>query len=248
MTATSLTRPLGMLGRMSYLLRLLLPDHPGALGAVATALGNAGIDIASLTVVERTPECAVDDMIVLLPPGGLADRVLTAAHSVAGVVVESLRPYQADGAGVSDDLELVDALTDRPGEAAAVLTELVPGVFHADWAILLEYVAPGDIRVREASVAAPNLGGDDLGVPERISISCPWLPLRQARRLAPEDGEFPPRWQAVSMELAAAPVGSERRAILVGRPGGPVFRSSEVARLAHLAGIAANLSRAAGQP
>jgi len=236
-----------MLGRMSYLLRLLLPDHPGALGAVATALGNAGIDIASLTVVERTSGCAVDDLIVLLPPGGLADRVLTAAQSVPGVVVESLRPYLADGAGVSDDLELVDALADRPGEAAAVLTELVPGVFHADWAILLEYLAPDDIRVREMSVAAPNLGGDDLGVPERVRIACPWLPLRHARRIAPEDGEFPPRWQALSMELAAAPVGTECLAVLVGRPGGPAFRSSEVARLAHLAGIAASMSRAAGR-
>ncbi|EFC83697.1 ACT domain-containing protein [Parafrankia sp. EUN1f] len=235
-----------MLSRMSYLLRLLLPDHPGALGAVATALGAAGIDIVSLSVVEHTPAGAVDDMIVLLPPGGLADRVFTAAQSVPGVTVEALRPFLADGAGIGDDLELVDALTERPSEAAAVLTELVSGVFNADWALLLEHLAPGDVRVREASVGAPNLGGDDLGVPERVRISLPWLPLEKARRIAPNDGEFPARWEAVSMELAAAPVGHDQLVLLVGRPGGPAFRGSEIARLAHLAGIAASLARTNG--
>ena len=35
---------------MSYLLRLVVPDRPGILGAVATALGTAGIDIVSVDV------------------------------------------------------------------------------------------------------------------------------------------------------------------------------------------------------
>ena len=38
---------------MSYLLRLVVPDRPGILGAVATALGDAGVDIVSLDVLER---------------------------------------------------------------------------------------------------------------------------------------------------------------------------------------------------
>lgn len=63
------------------------------LGAVATALGRAGADILSLDVVERGPDGAVDDLLVTLPPGGLADTLITTAQSVPGVVVESLRPY-----------------------------------------------------------------------------------------------------------------------------------------------------------
>jgi hypothetical protein len=43
-------------------------------------------------------------------------------------------------------------------------------------------------------------------------------------------------------ELVAAPVGSPHRAVLVGRPGGPRFRASEVLRLTHLAGIAATVA------
>lgn len=227
---------------MSYLLRLLLPDRPGALGAVATALGRAGIDIVSLAVVERSPAGAVDDLVVALPPGGLADSVLTAAHSVPGVRVESLRPYLAPGAGVSDDLELVDALTDRPQEAPGLLTDLVPGVFHADWAMLLEQAGPGDVRIREASVGAPEFGADDYSSPPRSAGPLPWMPLAGPRVIDVSEG-FPPRWAERGMCLAAAPVGRPSLAILVGRPGGPKFRSSEVARLAHLAGITASLGR-----
>ena len=38
---------------MSFLIRVQLPDKPGALGAVATALGGIGADILSVDVVER---------------------------------------------------------------------------------------------------------------------------------------------------------------------------------------------------
>ncbi len=231
-----------MLGYMSYLLRLLLPDRPGALGAVATALGKAGIDIVSLDVVERGPNGAVDDLVVALPQNGLADTVLTAAQSVPGVRVESVRPYLAGGAGIQHDLDLVQALTARPDEAFAILTEFVGGVFHADWAVLLERVAPEDLRVVETSVGAPDLGGDELAVPERVRSALLWIPLDRAQRLDRDAGWFPPRWAALGMELAVAPVGPDR-AVLVGRPGGPRFRASEVQRLAYLADIAATIVR-----
>ena len=37
--------------------------------------------------------------------------------------------------------------------------------------------------------------------------------------------------------LAAAPFGQDSRVLVVGRPGGPAFRPSELARLTHLTGI-----------
>ena len=55
---------------------------------------------------------------------------------------------------------------------------------------------------------------------------------------------IPDRWSMLGMEMAAAPVGDPEIAVLVGRPGGPRFRASEVLRLAHLAGIAATVARA----
>src|SRR2546430_5689918 len=85
-------------GHVSYLLRLVLPDRPGALGAVATALGEVGADITSVDVIERGTDHAIDDLVIELPPDRLADSLGTAAGSVPGVQVESIRPY----AGTTD--------------------------------------------------------------------------------------------------------------------------------------------------
>ena len=214
---------------MSYLLRLLLPDRPGMLGAVATALGQAGADILSLDVVERGADGAVDDLVVSLPPGGLADALITSAQSVPGVVVESLRPYSG-GSDLHRDLELVDALADDPASALALLADHAPGVFRAGWALLLE--------------AGPVVHHASPGAPEVEGLALPWLPLPAARRLEPGDSWVPERWAMLGTELVAAPVGRPDLVVLVGRPGGPLFRASEVLRLRHLAGITATVQAA----
>jgi hypothetical protein len=51
----------------------------------------------------------------------------------------------------------------------------------------------------------------------------------------------PAAWTDLDTELAAAPVGRGERVVVVGRPGGPAFRPSELARLSHLAGIVATI-------
>jgi hypothetical protein len=211
---------------MAYLLRVVLPDRPGMLGAVATAIGDAGGDIVSLDVVERGPEGAVDDLLVQLPAGGLADVLITSAQSVPGVVVESLRPYL----GADDlhrDLELVDELAAAPAQALQLLIDLAPGVFRAGWALL---IGPEGVLVASA------------GSPDLVGVTLPWLPLATARRMDAKEEWVPDRWDTLGTELVAAPVGAPDRVILVGRPGGPRFRASEVLRLAHLAGIAATVT------
>lgn len=215
---------------MSYLLRVSLPDRPGMLGAVATALGEVGADIVSLDVVERGPDGAVDDLVVDLPPHRLADSLLTSAQSVPGVVVESLRPY-GGGSGLHRDLELVEELAAVPEQGLELLVHHAAGVFRAGWAVLLE---PGESgpAVLCASPAAPSTTG----------LTTPWLPLAAARPVDLREAWVPERWRALGIELALAPVGRPERAVLVGRPGGPRFLTSEVLRLAHLAGIAARVA------
>lgn len=204
---------------MAHLLRVVLPDRPGMLGAVATALGETGADILSLDVVERGAAGAVDDLLVELPPGVLVDRLITAAHSVPGVLVESLRPHHG-AADLHGDLDLVDALAAAHGRALQVLVDHAPGVFRAGWAVVVDH---------------DQVRGTSRGAPETVPAQ--WLPLDAARRVAPDEDWVPSAWQLLGTELAAAPL-TPSAGILLGRPGGPVFRASEVLRLGHLAGIA----------
>ena len=215
---------------MSYLLRLVVPDRPGALGAVATALGEAGIDIVSLDVLERTGGFAVDDVVVELPPGWLPDSLITAAQAVPGVTVESLRPF-AGPLDTHRELELLDALA-RADESTAVklLAAELPRVFHGSWSVVL--AATGDSwRVTAASEAAPAFEG----------LTLPWMPLLAPRLLPSEDDWLPERWRDMAIEMMAAPYGGPGCAVVLGRSGGPAFRRSELLRLAHLAGIASTV-------
>ena len=51
-----------------FLMRVTLPDRPGSLGAVATAMGGVGGDINAVEIVEKGAGIVVDDFIVDLPP------------------------------------------------------------------------------------------------------------------------------------------------------------------------------------
>jgi hypothetical protein len=212
---------------LSFLIRVQLPDSPGSLGAVATALGGIGADILSVDVVERGGGVAVDDLVVELPSGRLPDVLITAAESVSGVEVDAVRPY----AGVLDthrELELVEDVAEDPRKGLEVFTQGVPKIIRAGWALTLSSTPKG-VRRLAASTAAPE--ADD--------IDMPWLPLTKATVLDAEDDWVPETWRELGTELAATPLGKPDRALLVARPGGPMFRAAEVARLAHLAGIVA---------
>jgi hypothetical protein len=217
--------------RVSYLLRIVLPDRPGALGAVATALGGVGADILSLDVIERRPSSATDDLVVELPPGKLADTLVTAAATVPGVQVESIRPY----AGQIDphrELELLDNLAAKPGESLSVLADGVARVFRAGWALVLAAPVSGQAGVLAAGNSAPEL--------DRLSV--PWWPPRPARSLSADPDWAPADWDRLGTELAVAPLGDG--ALLVGRPA-LRWLPSELVRLQHLAAIAASVTAAA---
>lgn len=212
---------------MSFLLRVVLPDKPGSLGAVATALGSAGADILGVDVVERGEGHAVDDLTVELPSGRPPDVLITAAESVPGVQVESVRPYSGR-LDTHRELELIDEIANHPGRGVQLLTDEVPRLFRAGWALVAVRADGRSWRLAE-SAAAPETRAGDL----------PWLPLPKAVILDPQVHQVPEPWRDLDTELAAAPFGSgsSAEALVVGRPGGPAFRPSELARLSHLAGI-----------
>lgn len=212
---------------MSFLIRVQIPDRPGNLGSVATALGEVGGDILSVDVVERGSGIAIDDLVVELPSGRLPDVLITAAESIEGVEVDAVRPY----AGVLDthrELELVEDVAAEPAQGIQIFADNVPKIIRSGWAIVFQQQGD-EVRRIAASTSAP----------ESTELALPWLPLTRATVLDGDHDWVPPTWKDLATELAATPIGKPERILLVGRPGGPMFRAAEVARLAHLAGIVA---------
>lgn len=212
---------------MSFLIRVQLPDRPGMLGALATALGKVEADILSVDVVERAAGVAIDDLVVELPSGRLPDVLITAAESVPDVEVDAVRPY----AGVLDthrELELVEQVAADTANGLGVFVDGVPRIIRAGWAVVLIMTAGVAQRVAASGAA-----------PETRAIELPWWPVRRGTILDGEDAWVPEQWRELGTELAATPLGGPDRALMVGRPGGPMFRAAEVARLSHLAGIVA---------
>ncbi|PXW32539.1 UNVERIFIED_CONTAM: hypothetical protein DES50_103327 [Williamsia faeni] len=214
------------MARVSYLLRVYLQDRPGSLGLLAVSLGNVGADILSLDVVERGEGYAVDDIVVEVPRGALPDTLITAAEKVDGVRVDSIRPYT----GILEthrELELVNDIAGAGRDRLQVLVDSAPRVLRVDWATIITAGSGG---------GAIQLFGSS-SAPETQLTDASWLPIAAAAELNPESPWVPKSWRDMDIRLAAAPIGTPGKAMLLGRPGGPDFRPSEIARIGYLAKI-----------
>src|SRR3954454_3279690 len=113
---------------MPFLLRVELPDVPGSLGRVASAIGEAGGDIGAIEIVEKRDGLAVDDVLLEMAPPAMPDSIVSACDTLAGVRVIWVSRYNAGG-NVFLDLEAVEELTGDPEGALDRLIDLLPVTF-----------------------------------------------------------------------------------------------------------------------
>ncbi|MFT4188306.1 MAG: amino acid-binding protein [Aeromicrobium sp.] len=212
---------------MAFLLRVELPDVPGSLGSLATALGSAGADIEAIEIVEhRSDGKAVDDVLLELPATEMPDSLVTACHRLDGVRVHWISRYNA-GANLRMDLETVEEFTENPRTALVKLVEAMPTTFRVDWALAVRAGAEG-VEKTGSSMAAPR---------ELPAEASAWLDVEGSTALAQVEA-----WDATL--LAAAPGtlrDGSKVAVVVGRHGGPDFLASELARLGHIVALAASV-------
>lgn len=201
---------------MPFLLRVELPDVPGSLGRVASAIGEAGGDIGAIEIVEKRHDgTAVDDVLLELAPGRMPDSVVSACSAIDGVRVIWISRYTAGG-NLFLDLEALEELTDDPAQALDRVVELIPITFRSDWAVRVHRVSGTGHRTD----AAPT--------------GLPFVEIERARTIDVPDDD-------VTLYAGARIDGNE--IIVIGRRGGPAFVDSELARLGHLVGLAASLAR-----
>src|SRR6476659_11480330 len=135
---------------MSLLLRVELPDVPGSLGRLATAIGAAGGDIEALEIVEKRYDgTAVDDVLLETPVGVMPDSIVSACNALDGVQVVWISRYAA-GNNLFLDLEAVEELTADPAGSLDRLIDLLPVTFRAEWAARVSDSA-GVVNATEAA-------------------------------------------------------------------------------------------------
>src|SRR6187200_640764 len=80
----------------TLVVRVWLPDRPGALGQVASRIGAVRGDVTGIDILERGGGRAVDELVISLPD--LSDISLLVAEitQVDGVAVEDVRKVPAD--------------------------------------------------------------------------------------------------------------------------------------------------------
>jgi ACT domain-containing protein len=124
---------------VNVLVRVWLPDRPGALGLVASRIGSVGGDIVGIDVLERGTEVAVDEFAVRLEEAAIVELMVREIEQVDGASVEQVRVVTAFPDPRIDALESAAVLC----EAASVadLHEVLLGhsrdEFLADWSALI---------------------------------------------------------------------------------------------------------------
>ena len=137
----------------TFIVRVWLPDRPGALGAVASRIGAVRGDVIGIDILERGAGTAVDDLIVQIPDAAVVGLLVSEIGEVDGVHVEDVRPAVGDFDARLDALDTAAVLVAAP-TASAVVHELLASahrIFETEWAAAIHV----DDRLLVAAEGSP---------------------------------------------------------------------------------------------
>ena len=188
----------------TFVLRVWLPDRPGALGQVASRIGAVRGDVVGIDILERDGGQAVDELVVELPDDQLVDLLVVEVRQVDGVRVEEVRP-------------VAEAMHDPRLDALEAAAQLV-GADTVD-ELLAAVVYHARRIVGAAWVAVLSLDDDPHADPAPLSPSVTGRrPPADRKPVLVADPEAPSRgWLEAFLHGSRAAEGAAR-----GRPtGGP---------------------------
>lgn len=203
----------------TFVVRMWLPDRPGALGQVASRIGAVRGEIVGIDILERGAGRAIDELVVELPDATLTDLLVAEITQVDDVRVEEIRPVaEALHDPRLDALEAAAVLvgaSDEPALVDAAVTH-ARRVVGGAWAALVSLTA-GEVLARSGE--AP---------------SAPWLLAfvagsQHAARTVGDAGR--------TDDLVWSPMPASDLALVMGRDG-HAYRARERRQVAALARIA----------
>lgn len=110
----------------TYIVRVWLPDRPGALGQVASRIGAVRAEIVGIDILERGAGRAIDELAIDLPDASLVELLVSEIRAVDGVDVEEIRPVDGTNHDPRADALEVAAIivgaTDRSDVLDGVVT------------------------------------------------------------------------------------------------------------------------------
>jgi hypothetical protein len=124
----------------TFVLRVWLPDRPGALGAVASRIGAVRGDLVGIDILETGGGRAIDELAVELPEERLVPLLVQEVGEVDGVDVEEVRAV--DGPLPDPRLDALETaavlvVQTRVVDLLEVLTAEAQRDFAADWAAVV---------------------------------------------------------------------------------------------------------------
>jgi hypothetical protein len=141
----------------TYVLRVWLPDRPGALGAVASRIGAVKGDVVGIEILETGQGQAVDELVVQLPDATLVELLVEEVRQVDGVQVEEVRSIGPEGHDPRlATLETAGRLVAAASREAllTVARDQAPRSLQAAW------VAVIDVEANHALVAGDGAPSD----------------------------------------------------------------------------------------
>jgi hypothetical protein len=169
----------------AVVIRVWLPDRPGALGQVASRIGAVKGDVLDIEILEVGGGRAIDELVVALPDAGLVDLMVNEVHAIDGVSVEHVRVIDGehnDGGLLA--LALAAELSETaPERRVDTLIDAVARVTDADWVLVARGVTT--VASRGTAPSADWLhsllaGSRHLGDPHATASDLFWADLPAA--------------------------------------------------------------------
>jgi hypothetical protein len=123
----------------TVVVRVWLPDRPGALGQVASRIGAVRGDVLGIEILESGGGRVIDELVVGIDDISLVELLVAEVRAVDGVSVEHVRPV--DGDRVDPDVAALDVGAElAEADASRRLEVLCAGVLRvadAEWAVVV---------------------------------------------------------------------------------------------------------------